>query len=293
MRERNIIADTYLLEHFYGSCSENSKKSIRCTGVEGKAETISWLDVVLDGESKCGRCEFKTEKQGFYYGKGEFSKDFQNREYVCLSKIQSQEEFEKICENFSRELKGIRIHGRVSDLSLLERFVELEFVYLEGQRISHFWNMGCNPKLRAVTVFGNKYLTSLKGIEKAENLECIQFLTPTSSIHTVKIDSLAPLADLPNLREVVLSHISPLDNNIDHLIHMPKLEYLWVSPNVFLTECYAKFEAKRFMLGHAYGIYLEEGADIYPYGKGKRIMHTQAQKERYLGEYYELMEAYK
>ena len=293
MREQSVIADTYLLEHFYGSCSESSKKSIRCTGVELQTEEILWLDVILDGERKCGRCEYKTEKQGFYYGKGEFSKDFQTQKYVCLNKIQSQVEFEKVGGNLNRELKGIRINGRVSDLSLLERFEKLEFVYLEGQRISHFWNMGCNPKLRAVTVFGNKYLTSLKGMEQAKSLECVQFLTLTSSVNVVKIDSLAPLADLPNLREVVLSQTGPLDNNVDHLIQVPKLEYLWVSPNVFPMECYAKFEAKRFMLGDAYGIYLEEGEDIYPYGKGKRIMHTQEQKEKYLREYYELMEKYK
>ena len=45
-----------------------------------------------------------------------------------------------------------------------------------------------------------------------------------------------------------------------------------ISPNLFPTECYAKFEAKRFKLSEEYGIYCEDGGDIYPFGKGKRVM---------------------
>jgi hypothetical protein len=82
-------------------------------------------------------------------------------------------------------------------------------------------------------------------------------------------------------------------HNMDDLIGLPSLEYLWISPNVFPTECYAKFEAKRFPLSDEYGIYCEESEDIYPYGKGRRVMHTAEQKARYLAEYFQLLEKYK
>ena len=74
---------------------------------------------------------------------------------------------------------------------------------------------------------------------------------------------------------------------------MPKLDYLWISPNVFPIECYAEFEAKRFKLSEEYGIYHEDEDDIFPYGKGKRIMHTSEQKKKYLKQYNELMQQFK
>ena len=54
----------------------------------------------------------------------------------------------------------------------------------------------------------------------------------------------------------------------------------------------AKFEAKKFKLSDEYGIYCEESDDIYPYGKGKRTMHTAEQKQRYLAEYSILLQKY-
>jgi len=159
---------------------------------------------------------------------------------VNIRNIRTHAEFEKVLERINASVRGIVIDAAVSDCASLERFEGLEFVVLEGHRLSRFWNTAKNPQLRMITVLMNRHLQSLEGLEYAK-----------------------------------------------------ELEYLWISPNVFSMDRYAKFEAQKFKIFEEYGIYLEEGGDIFPYGKGKRIMHTSKQKQRYLIAYNELLEKYK
>ncbi|MBR2010571.1 MAG: hypothetical protein IKA06_02320 [Clostridia bacterium] len=292
MKEKTTLADRYLFENFYQTCTDKSKKAINCRGIE-LCDDYSWIDVVLDGEKTCRECEFRAERQGFYYGKNEFSTDFEKREFITLRKIRKQEEFEAVCQRISSSVRGIVIQGAVSDASPLERFSALEFVAFQGQRIACFWNTAKTPKLRMLTIWINKNLKSLSGLEAATNLECLQIYTPFSDVAVHKIESFSPISNLVNLKEVIISATEPLDQNIDYLIDLPILEHLWISPNLFPTENYAKFEAKRFKLSEEYGIYCEESDDIYPYGKGKRVMHTAEKKNRYLEEYNKFFQKYK
>lgn len=292
MKEKTTAADRYLFEHFYQTCFAESKKRILCRGVELR-EGDSWIDVVLDGEKTCRECEHRTERQGFYYGKNRFSANFEQQEYVTLNNVRTQQEFEAVCDQISLAVKGIVLRGAILDASPLERFARLEFVAMENQRIAALWDTAKTPNLRMLTLWLNKNLKSLAGLEGAENLECLQFYTAFSDTAIHKIESFAPISELGHLKELVLSAIEPLDHDMDYLIGLRGLEYLWISPNLFPTECYAKFEAKRFRLSEEYGIYLEDEEDIYPYGKGKRVMHTKEQKSRYLSEYGAMMEKYK
>ena len=113
------MADKYLLEHFYGTCCAESKARLACTGVEIDVydREYSWLDVLLDGGKKCSKCEYISERQGFYYGKGQYSSEFSTQEYVSLDRIRNDEEFEAVCKNINKNLKGIVIGGAVSDAS--------------------------------------------------------------------------------------------------------------------------------------------------------------------------------
>lgn len=292
MKEKTSMADAYLLKHFYETCAIDNKKSIGCDGINLLREEYSWNDVILDGEKKCGDCIFATDRRGVYYGKQTFSNGFENQEYISM-KIQSQDELESVCKRISRNVRGITVRGAFLDGSPFEKFKNLEFIVLSDQRIRCFWDISKNPELRIITVYGNHHLLSLDGLEKAEKLECIQLLTNASGLSTIKIDSMAPLSGLKNLREVILSGIEPLDHNIDYLISLPNLQYLWVSPNVFPTECYAKFEAKKFMLSEEFGIYCYDGEDVYPYGKGKRVLHNAEQKNKYLHQYMKLLKQFK
>ena len=291
MKEKTTVADRYLFEHFYQTCVAESKNRINCRGVE-LCDDYSWIDVILGGEKTCRECEFCAERQGVYYGKNEFSASFERQEFVTLNKIRTQEEFENICKRISKKAKGIVIRGAVSDASPLEQFTDLEFVVFEGQRIANFWNISKTPKLRMLTIWMNKNLKSLCGLEDAANLECLQLYTSFSDVIVHKIASFAPISNLKKLKEVIISATEPLDHNIDYLIDLPNLEYLWISPNLFPMKCYAKFEAQKFKLSDEYGIYCEENDDIYPYGKGKRVMHSAEQKNRYLSQYNELLQKY-
>ena len=292
MREKTTIADKYLLEHFYQTCSGENKVEMACNGVE-LDDDYSWFNVVLSGERICRDCKHRCERLGMYFGKGEYSDNFENQEFVNIRNIRTQEEFEAVCERINANTRGIVIDAAVSDASALERFEKLEFVVLEGHRLSHFWNTAKNPKLSMITVWMNKHLKRLNGLENAENLECLQFYSTSSNIGTYRIETFEPISKLKKLKELILSATGPLDDNSDYLISIPTLEYLWISPNVYPMECYAKFEAKRFKIFDEYGIYCEEYGDIFPYGKGKRIMHTEEQKERYLRSYNELLKKYK
>ena len=292
MKEITTIADRYLFEHFYGNCSAESKCEKNCRGLV-LDEGYSWLDVILDGERICGECEHRTEWQGFYYGKNKFSEGFGDKEYVTLNKIRTQAEFALVCAKINTQVKGIVIRGAVEDASPLECFGALEFVVFEGQRMARLWDMSKNPYLRMLTLWMNKNLKSLNGIENAANLECLQFYTLFSDVAVHKIESLAPISALGKLKELIVTATEPADHNIDYLVDLPSLEYLWISPNLFPTECYAKFEAKRFKLSEEYGIYCEDGGDIYPFGKGKRVMHTADQRQRYLNEYNAFIQKYK
>ena len=295
MKERTSLADKYLLAHFYGTCSLESRRRIHCSGVEIHVDSereYSWLDVILDGNKMCGKCEYLSENQGFYYGKDEYSSDFGLKEYVTLNRVRSQEEFQAICARINPDVKGLVVNGYVSDASVLERFSKLEFVVFDRHRISQFWNTFYTPNLKIVTVYVNQYFRSLSGLENAKNLECMQLLTMFSDTTIHKIDSLEPISELPNLKEIIISATEPEDHRIEHLIGLPSLEYLWISPNLFYTEQYAEFEARKFKLSDEYGIYFEDSEDIFPYGKGKRIMHTLEQREKYLRCYNEFMQKY-
>ena len=291
MKEKTTVADRYLFEYFYQTCTDESKNKINCRGVE-LCNDYSWIDVILDGEKTCRECEFRTERHGFYYGKNEYSATFEKQEFVTLSKIRTQEEFEDVCKRISPDVKGLMIHGAVLDASPLEKFASLEFVTFESQRIVQLWNISKTPNLRMLTIWMNKNLKSLSGLEDATNLECLQLYTSFSDVAVHKIASFAPISNLKKLKEVIVSATEPLDHNIDYLINLPSLEYLWVSPNLFPTESYAKFESQKFKLSDEYGIYCEENDDIYPYGKGKRVVHTVEHKKRYLSEYNELLQKY-
>ena len=293
MKEKTSIADRYLLQHFYHSCAIANRHSLQCTGIDNLEVDYSWIDVILSGENKCGKCKHIADHQGFYYGKGEYSSSFQRQEFVSVMNIRSQEEFEQVCKQINSAVKGIILRGRMTDVSPLARFSRLEFVCLDVSGINKLWDMSCNPGLSILTVYTNRRLTTLDGLEGANNLECIQLLTATSEVSTIKVQSFFPVAKLTGLKEVIISGTEPLDHNIDHLIDLPALEYLWISPNLYPMESYAKFEARKFKLADEYGIYDETSCgDIFPYGKGKRIMTSQEQKKRFLTEYHSLMKLF-
>ena len=146
-------------------------------------------------------------------------------EFHFTSNVRTQKEFEEVCLRISPFAKGIVIRGAVSDAALLERFTELEFVVFEGQRITRLWNISKTPNLRMLTVWMNKNLKTLDGLEAAANLECLQLYGSFSEVAVHKIASFSSIAELEKLKEVVISATEPLDHNIDYLIDLSSLDY--------------------------------------------------------------------
>lgn len=292
MKERTSLADRYLLEHFYQTCHTVNRESINCEGVRTEPD-FSWYDVIIDGTRKCGKCKFLCDKQGIYYGKGEFSENFEDQKYVTLNNIRSQEELLSVCERIDPEVKGITVRGAASDGRVFERFKKLEFFFAERHRLNKLWDASSTPELRIVALYTNKYFSSLEGLENAKNLEFLQLMTAFSDTNTAKIDSLKPISGLPKLRELIISATEPKDHDLACLAELPSLEYFWVSSNLFPMECYAEFEAKKFMIAEEYGIFLQDGEDAFPFGKGKRVLHGEEQKRKYLEQYYKLIDYYK
>ena len=102
---------------------------------------------------------------------------------------------------------------------------------------------------------------------------------------------------MPKLDSLVISRVSAQDNNIDDLINIPNLKRLWISPDIYSTEDYAKFESLKFKIFDQYGIYEydKEKAtieDIRPLGKGKRYFKTEQSKEKFTIQYKKLMQKY-
>ena len=55
-----------------------------------------------------------------------------------------------------------------------------------------------------------------------------------------------------SLDSLVISGVTTQDNNIDDLINIPNLKRLWISPDIYLAEDYAKFEALKFKIYDEY-----------------------------------------
>lgn len=281
----------YLSKHFYGTCTEENRLHQGCPGFSPLPDSDD-LGVFLDGEKQCGRCPYRTDRLGIYTKERGLSMGFEHRDYVMLS-ANTDAEFASVLRQVSPDVKGLFLRARFSDPTPLQRFTRLEFLHMENQRISRFWDLSVHPHLCVLSLYGSDHLRSIDGIEGATSLECLQILTTFSRMSNFKIESLKPLASLPSLREVILSGTEPTDHDIGPLISLPSLSYLWISPNVFPMEAYAKFEAMRFRLSKEYGIYSDEDPEaIFPYGKGKRILKNEMQKNTYLKRYYAAMQKY-
>ena len=125
-------------------------------------------------------------------------------------------------------------------------------------------------------------------------LHNLEFLTLRG---TNSLQNLSFLKEMPNLDSLVISRVAAQDNNIDHLINIPNLKRLWISPDIYLTEDYAKFESLKFKIFDEYGIYeydKEDASieDIRPLGKGKRYFKSEKSKEKFVTQYKSLMQKY-
>ena len=93
-----------------------------------------------------------------------------------IRNIRTHAEFEKVLERINASVRGIVIDAAVSDCASLERFEGLEFVVLEGHRLSRFWNTAKNPQLRMITVWMNSTYSHLRAWNMQRSLNICGYL---------------------------------------------------------------------------------------------------------------------
>ena len=251
----------------------------------------------------CSKCEYGNKNIGIFSVVSDnkkqyfFSNGFSNKkEYIIYCKQQADAEYATSFVN--PEAESICFSwGMIEDFSFLEKFPNLKALRIDSTKITHLsWNIAKTPKLERLSVEG-KRLFDLSGLEKAYNLRSFSFTIATSRMDRQNIKSLEPISHLEKLEEVVIQGARLQDENIDHLISIPTLRYLFVSPDTYSIESFAKFEAKKFMLNESYGCYSSDEEYFWRYGndtKPLRIKMEKAEKiKEYLKQYEALMNKYR
>ena len=118
-----------------------------------------------------------------------------------------------------------------------------------------------------------------------------------SQINKTVLPTFSFLKEMQSLDSLIISGVTAEDNNIDDLINIPNLKRLWISPDIYSNEDYAKFEALKFRIFDEYGIFgynkeKESIEDMRPLGKGKRYFRSERSKEKFIAQYKSIMEKY-
>ena len=245
-------------------------------------------------QTLCKKCDYFIHSVGVYFGQGNYTEDIQTKETVFCYKISTQEELLQVVSTISKSTKVLILNDvRVEDLTALNNLRELECVLIcYCPKLNAFWDFQNTPNLKVFRYTGNKYLLDITQIGEALNLEYFEMDFLTSQTNNNHVYSFRPLTKLKKLKEVVLRGVTCLDDNIDALIHIENLEKLWISPNAFSVEAFAKFEALKFMIYNEYGIFQAEDYSC-PLGKGQRSFRSQQSRENFKQKYSDLMSMYK
>ncbi len=268
------------------------------------SQDIVGLNLVQSWNGHCSQCVYGNKNIGIvtvthqpkpaFLFSNEFSKQ---KEYLICCKKQAEIEHilpfinplaEKICF----------FDGQIEDFAFLEKFPCLTHLRFSSSRCTHLsWNIQKTPNLLHLSVEG-KRLFDISAVQFAYKLQVFEFTIATSRTDRQAIQSLAGLSNLPLLERVEIQGARLQDENIDHLISIPNLKSLWVSPDMYSTESFAKFEKKKFKINQKYGIFLnhENDDEIWRYGNDCKRLRIPKDKplkiQEYLDAYYMLMNKY-
>ena len=279
-------------------CDYEERQKIGCTEKFHKLGFYTpekgW-DLYAEYKTLCKACPHYIKNVGIYFGNGKYTDDIEQNDIVwCRARISSRDELVAFLSIISKEVKAICFNDiRTETLFDLEAFSLLECVLINYcPKLISFWDFSKTPCLKVLEYVANAHLTDLTEIGKAKSLEYFGIGTLVSRENLNMVDSFYPLTLLENLKEVSLNATMCSDNNIDHLINIPNLKKLWISPHTFSTEDFAKFEARKFKIYEEYGIY-QNGEDyVRPLGKGGRCFRSEKSREKFKSEYFELMSKY-
>ena len=278
------------------TCDYDIRQKIGCTKLFHKLGFFKngrW-DEYGRYQALCKKCDYFIPEVGIYFGNGNYSDNIQEKETVFCFKISTQKELLQVLSTISKSTKVLMLSDiRVDNLTALNDLHELECVQIDYcPKLNSFWDFKNTPNLKVFRYLGNKHLLDISQIGEASKLEYFEIDILTSQMNLNYVQSFEPLTKLKNLKEVVLRGTACLDDNIDNLINIPNLEKLWISPNTFSVESFAKFEALKFKIYEEYGIF-EPNNFSCPLGKGQRCFRSEQGKEKFKQKYFDLMSTYK
>ncbi|MBQ3182489.1 MAG: hypothetical protein IJB57_02360 [Clostridia bacterium] len=280
-------------------CSPKDRKIVNCTEEfynQGFLKNLRW-DKYAEYTYKCKDCPYFKHNIGFYFGDNHYTNDFSNKEFFVIN-VKSTEELNLVVENLPTNTKTIWISStKPINYSALEKLTQLQTVCIGLGAKDILWNMEKTPDLDVLEIQLAANAPEISVIKKAKGLRHLCLITHTSQINNTVIPTFSFLKEMPNLDSLVISGVSTQDNNIEDLINIPNLRRLWISPHIYSTEDYAKFEALKFKIYSEYGIYRynkEEAtiAHIRPLGKGKRYFKTEKSKDKFIVQYKKFMQKY-
>ena len=279
------------------TCEYEVRQEIGCTELfynKGFLKNLVW-DHYAEYETLCKKCPHYFKGCGIYFGNGHHTDDLSEQEIVwCRCRIKTLEELKAAADRFSGNTKAIILEDiRTPELSPLEAFANLECVVIKYcPKLERFWDFSKTPALSVLTYLSNNVLKDLSVLKGADNLQYCEIETLISRTNLMYVDSFWPLSDLPSLKELSLTCVMCRDNDISALIAIPSLEKLWISPNTFSTEDFARFESQKFRIYDEYGIYKSGEDYVCGLGKGKAAFRSEKSKRKFEEEYFQLMRKY-
>ena len=169
--------------------------------------------------------------------------EFDSTEKILISGLR-QDTFEYFIRTQAYRFKMIMFwkNKLVEDWSLLSTLKNTEFIgYFHNQRINKMWDMSENLALEGLYISDFTRLHTLRGIEKAPNLERLSFGDAIWSTSDLK--DLNPLEN-SRLKDFSFSGKSIETEDISIYTKMPNLEVLDFRSNLYTTEQLAWLVAK-------------------------------------------------
>ena len=280
-------------------CSSENREIVNCTEEffnQGFLKDSVW-DKYAEYLYKCKDCPYFKHDIGFYFADNHFTEKFSNKE-IFVIKVKNTEELNLVVDKLPTTTKAIWIGSiKAINFSALEKLTELQTVCINLAAKDILWDMSKTPNLDVLEIDLGVNAPDLTKIKKAKSLRHLCLNIHTSQINNTVIPTFSFLKEMPNLDSLIISGVAAQDKNIDDLINIPNLKRLWISPDIFSTEDYAKFESLKFKIYDEYGIFeydKEEATieDVRPLGKGKRRFKTEKAKEKFTMQYRRIMEEY-
>ncbi len=279
-------------------CSSEDKERVNCTEEflnQGFLKDSVW-DKYAEYLYKCKDCPCFKHNIGFYFGDNHYSNDFSNKEIFVIN-VKNTEELNLVVDHLPASTKTIWISSvNPVNYSALEKLTQLQTVCIRLRAKDILWDMEKTPALDVLEIQLGTNAPQITEIKKAKSLRHLCLNIHISQINNTVIPTFSFLKEMPSLDSLIISGVTAQDNNVDDLIDIPNLKRLWISPDVYSTENYAKFEALKFKIYDEYGIYEHDKEstveDIRPLGKGKRYFKTEKSKEKFIVQYKSFMQKY-